>query len=279
MTRRTISYKDKSKKKRRNSKAASKVSATDLPTPMEEGGERQEEGHAKTPNNKKYKHSFQKMAKIVKLTRSVSDRGHRGGGEDNVDHMINTAIPEVPEEAVEGAAEKNSSSSDPSISQQHSPMSSPAIDKSRKKRPPPRPSDITLKKDSQTPLVQDYPTVTLTPSLDSSPYSTAFPDEGEGSTQPQRTKPHPKLSWSEEEESHAMKSRQSPHRLTSKIRSRPHPLAGDDGDEEFFGINYIHMCAWGLWLCVGNNGGNVMAFDFCTKPIKRQKQSGVSWLG
>lgn len=269
--RRSISFKDKLKKKRKTSKVAGKI-AMDLPTPAEEGEECQEEG--KTPisaNNKKLKTSFQRMAKIVKLTRSVSDRAHRA--EEDVDHGTTATIAEVPEEEEEVSTEGGSSSELPGSSNQHTPQPSPVCEKPSRKRPPPRPSAILLKKDSDV-----GPKVTLTPSLESSPNSSVFADEGEGPLQ-QRTKPHLKQSWSEEEESHIIKSRQSPHRLTSKMRFRPCPQTTggrEEAEEDFFVINYIHMCVCGLWLCVANNGGNVMAFDFCTKPVKQQKQSGVS---
>lgn len=262
--RRSISYKDKLKKKRKQSKATSKI-ALDLPTPAEGGEELQEEGKT-PPANKKHKTSFQKMAKIVKLTRSVSDRAHKA---EDVDHSATTTILEEEEEGV--SVERKSSSELPGFSKQHSPQPSPVTERpARRKRPPPRPSAITLKEDSDV----EYPKVTLMPSLESSPHSSVLADEGEGPSQ-QRTKPHPRQSWSEEEEGHT-KSRQSPHRLTSKMRFRPTAGTGEEAEEDFFVISYIHLCVCGLWLCVANNGGNVMAFDFCTKPIKQQKQSRVS---
>lgn len=203
------------------------------------------------------------MAKIVKLTRSVSDRAHKA---EDVDHSATTTILEEEEEGV--SVERKSSSELPGFSKQHSPQPSPVTERpARRKRPPPRPSAITLKEDSDV----EYPKVTLMPSLESSPHSSVLADEGEGPSQ-QRTKPHPRQSWSEEEEGHT-KSRQSPHRLTSKMRFRPTAGTGEEAEEDFFVISYIHLCVCGLWLCVANNGGNVMAFDFCTKPIKQQKQS------
>ncbi len=33
-------------------------------------------------------------------------------------------------------------------------------------------------------------------------------------------------------------------------------------DVEFFPISAVDVCAVGLWMCVANKGGAVMAFDF-----------------
>jgi hypothetical protein len=247
--RRTISYKDSKSKKRRISKVVTKSSF--------EGKEESQEG--KTPtSSRKPKNSFHRMAKIVKLTRSVSDKGSQEE-EEAVDHVTNitaNSIPEVPEEHEEGSSSNDQSKRlSPSSSSSHL-----SPDKQRKKRPPPRPSAIVLKKESQGAL--DHPTLTLTPS----PQSSVFPEVGE------------------EEESHRIKSRQSPHRLTSRVRFRSPPQAASGGgneetDEDFFTINYIQECVWGLWLCVANKGGHVMAFDFCMKPTKQKSQSGVSHTG
>lgn len=276
MERRTISYKDKSKRRRKSSKAAASLES---PSPVDE-----EAGETPSPanNNTKFKKSFHKMAKMVKLSRSIS-----GGDKHPVEEVDRgtTTIPEVPEEE-EKAAEEASTSIEVSNSTKPLTLQSQAGDESepkplpRKKRPPPRPSVITLK-DSQ--LVLDNPTVTLTPSTEASPHNTVFRNEGEGpSSEPQqpdrRTKPHPRqLQWNDEDEG-ATKSRHSPHRLTSKLRFRPPPQTSprEEGEDNFFVINYIHMCVCGLWLGVANNGGNVMAFDFCTGPAKQQKQAGVS---
>ena len=34
------------------------------------------------------------------------------------------------------------------------------------------------------------------------------------------------------------------------------------GNEYYFAIQEIHVCVHGLWMCVANMGGGVMAFDF-----------------
>lgn len=45
-----------------------------------------------------------------------------------------------------------------------------------------------------------------------------------------------------------------------------------EDEDEFFGINEIEMCLCGLWLCVANKGGCVMAFDFSLDKKTKEPQ-------
>lgn len=47
-------------------------------------------------------------------------------------------------------------------------------------------------------------------------------------------------------------------------------------DDDFFPISNIRMCVFGLWLCVSNKGGAVLAFDF--QRNEREKPPQV-WNG
>lgn len=257
----SISYKDKSKKKLRKKTNMS----LELPG---ESQEIDEPGPATLTKKKSFKKSFSKMAKLVK--RSVGDKD-KGQSLDEVDNSEGT-IPEGNEVEGEGQGEgeeeeeKSSSSSNLSTEVEQKP-------RSKKKRPPPRPKDISLKKGSQMTL--ETPTVVLT----STPGSASEGESG-GETHPhqRRGKSHyrgehftlPKV---EEDEPAYQKSTNSPLRLTTRSRfSKVFLEAGDD----FFVVNYIHLCMYGLWLCVANNGGKVMAFRFNITPGEQSSAANVS---
>lgn len=257
MERKSISsYKSKKKKKK---------SKSPLSAPVEYEGQDQ----PSSPSSKKRlsqlgKKSFQKLAKAAKLGRSFSSSSEKAPSIDEVDEGNDDDV--IPEEVEEEEREEFAVFQTPVPEHEQLQQQPP-----RKKRPPPRPKAITLKQDSQQ-MMENTPTVTVTPSLDTDPYSSAFQEGGEvlGGQQHEKRRPVPHPRQCKEEDT---KSRQSPHRLTTKVRTRSHPAA----DEEFFVINYVHMCVCGLWLCVANNGGNVMAFSFNSKPSKHSRPAGVSY--
>ena len=259
LERKTISS-YKSKKKRKKSKSA-------LFTPVEGEGHDLGRPSSPSPSGKKKlsqlgKKSFHKLARAAKLGRSSSSSSEKAPSIDEVDEGNDDVIPEENEEEErEEFAVVQTPTREPEQVQQQQQLP-------RKKRPPPRPKAITLaKQDSQ--LMENTPMVTVTPSWDINPYTSAFQEEGEGSSQQhEKRRPVPQPRQYKD----VTRSRQSPHRLTTKVRTRTHPQA----DEEFFVINYVHMCVCGLWLCVANNGGNVMAFSFNSKPSKQSRPAGVS---
>ena len=239
------------------------------------------------------KKSFHKMAKLVKLGRSLSNEKKKskneevdgesnegGGGGEGVEEGNQEEVIEEVEEG--GSQESSSSTSRPSsvIGTSDSSEQRP-----RKKRPPPRPNAIVLKQqDSQS----IPPQVTFTTSGNTDPHNfpndhVAYAENEEAvSATPSSQNHHHlhekrKTAKSRQESPRRdapahLKSRNSPHRLTtrsqfSRIFSQP--------DDDYFTVNYINMCVCGLWLCVGNNGGNVMAFDFTTTP--KSSPAGVSY--
>ena len=225
------------------------------------------------PTNKKrsVKKSFHRMAKIVKAATSSIDRGG-GKGEDELDSLPEGTIPEEDEEG-EGGEGSNGPVSLPSPSPPErggEMQQQPLKQRTKKKRPPPRPSAITLRKDPT-----DYPKVTLTPSVSTGSTcsdesgSSDVPSDGKRLSRPVSPKPEGGGRGGEM----TPKPPGSPHCLTSKSRSKAlSSLASDD----FFVVNYIHVAVGGVWLCVANTGGSVMAFNFCTGSAVRKQSPTTS---
>lgn len=264
--RRSISYKDKSRRKKKNkTKQAS--------TPVE--GEGGEEPPSPSSSSKKGSGKFHKLAKLARSVSGVAKEQKQR--QDEVDN--GSTIAELPEEQKEEEEEGSSGGSlelTASSGQVVTPpkQPSPAVVEApqRRKRPPPRPPSIALKGgagDGQAPLHSTLST--------SSPIFTnlgqRLPEgalhQATGRSKPYSRQPYPRQPDKE-------KSQHSPQRLTSGSHFRLHPQSVSDEAEEFFVINYINLCVYGMWLCVANSGGYVMVFDFCTKPNKPPKHAGVS---
>ncbi len=145
-----------------------------------------------------------------------------------------------------------------------------------RKRPPPRPKDIALRQNSHSSEGSNAPKVTFTTSATEEGAHNLEGNSQQKQKQQEFTKksPHKHDSPSSRNQDHDLplhKLRESPHRLTTKAQAC---RIRSEAEDEFFFINYIQMCMCGFWLCVANDGGSVMTFDFTTKP--RSQPAGVS---
>lgn len=266
-----ISYNDKkSKRKRKKSRGS--------------GPEALLGDQEKNADKKFSKMSFHKMAQMVKIGRTITV-----GSKDSPSKVdvVDGDEEEGEDSKEEDEGPKQSRKSPPSRPPPPSPSTlSPTSPRSvkpsseseqpkpRKKRPPPRLGAIKLKHDSQKKL--DQPAVTSTSLADTSS-DTVDSLEGGGkggetatsSPRPSRAKtkrvvPQPHSSTAPHNSVH------SPHRLSTRSQFSS---AYSEGEDDFFVVNYIHMCLCGLWLCVANRGGSVMAFDFTTTA--KERSAGV----
>ncbi len=235
------------------------------------------------------KKSFHKVAKLVKLSRSVS-------AEKKSEEVVD-GIPEEDEEGKkEGEGEQGTPPPpSPSPRQPSSPQRSPETNP-RKKRPPPRPNAIVLKEED-TQLALDNPIVTLTPSDPSTTMevggsSSEYHDpltpqthhhhkeKKRGGSRFKKERDYPtvvKGGGEDGEDLSPSQTAHSPHRLTTRSRSSRLPRATEN--EDFFVINYIQMSVCGLWLCMGNKGGYAMVFNFSTTNSKQSTPCKVSeWM-
>jgi len=213
--------------------------------------------------------SFRKMAKLIKTSQSVSMKN--SVIEEDTDN--NDDVFEKKEES--GKEDEDHSLSKPkrpppptSVSPIPPSASESVEQKTRKKRPPPRPNNIVLRQQESQEHQQLHTVSGATPGPSS------LGSLGQGSHSSRRSKRHsPRPHSGGEKEQESSKdarphdSHHSPCRLTTRSQfSRAYMEA----DDEFFVINYIHICLCGLWLCVANEGGKVLVFDFNTMPQKHQ---------
>ena len=245
-------------------KKKSRILNLDVLRPLAE--EKEEEKEEDQGDKKVSNFSFRKMAnKAAKMGRTM--HGGRKHKHEEVDGEDSTSRERSEDKS--GQQEPPPSSTLPLEVEQNS----------RKKRPPPRPSTITLtNQDSKLGQLPPDPTkMATTPSRSSSsdddfvhvdsqeattPLKPSYDAMRKSPRAPKRAPPLPKV----EEDIPPHRSRNSPHRLTTRSRSSRVSFYPDD---DFFVVNFIDSCLCGLWLCVVNNGGNVMAFDFSMTPKTR----------
>ena len=266
LERRSISYNDKKSKKKK------KTQSLDVVTPETPSVHE----HEKRSLNFK---SFRKMAKLVKTSQSVSIRNSIAEEDtDGGDEVFEEEKEEESRKEGEEGGDKHSSSSKahprrpppPTTASPISPMSESDQQKSRKKRPPPRPSDIALRQQESQEQQQQLSTG-VTPGVNSVSFSI-----GEGSSTRKNKRPVPQPHGGEDSSARSSSRSTPPHdinhspcRLTTRSQFSRAYL---EADNEFFVINHIHMCLCGLWLCVANEGGKVLAFDFTTTPQEHPTQ-------
>ena len=273
MERRTISYDDKKSKKKKKKKTFS----------------------LDTPSSDSKLKSFRKMAKLVKFSQTQSVNIRNSVIEEDMDGNDEVFETEKGEKVEEGRKEAEDEGEKQSLSKPKRPppptsvspvppskLESTEPQQQRKKKPPPRPTNIVLQQpeteseQSQQQQQQSNSGPASASSVSSYSNSPHLP-----SRRNKRQVPQPSNGVSGGGASHhsshssksapSMDSRHSPCRLTTRSQfSRAYMEA----DDEFFVINYLHICLCGLWLCVANEGGKVLVFDFSAKP--KEHTTGVS---
>ena len=261
------------------------------PTPTEPHlGDQHVKEDKKSPKVMRTSKSFRRVAKIVKLSRSVSSASDKG-------KRSSESIEEV------DPGEKDSDKDSPLESQSVPEHGNGATQQQMESTTSPkRPSDITIRESSKL----DTPTgpvtgpgIILTPSdvsLDTGSTSEVAAPPGRSATSSSLSsndfvvfslssiQKHPGATAAD---NHPIRSKSptkmSPHSPQQKRVSETNEHAACsplsfatrvpqllEDEDEFFGINEVHMCLCGLWLCVANRGGCVMAFDFSLSSKTRE---------
>ncbi|XP_064404404.1 syntaxin-binding protein 5-like isoform X2 [Halichondria panicea] len=199
------------KKKRSNGDGSPQSSRGPSPSP--------DEGEAVKDKKKKkssLSKSFKKMAKAVKIGRSLSRERDK------------------PTEEFDGDLSSNASTGGSKGGEEDEGGNKDGVEVASS--PSKRPETIPLQPLGLAPIIQEPSSANQTPG--SSPTKQPSPAKAT----PPTTTP--------------------PVKVTPPAEAA-HPVATPtSSSDEFFPISAVHVCAVGLWMCVANTGGAVMAFDF-----------------